>query len=237
MNIKINQLAVKASVKPEKREELIRSQTQMILRTASSACHHYVTQSDDEWSVALNAFSRAIDAYSEEEGDFLPFAQMLIKRDLIDYYRSQKKYDHEVLVPSHVLEGNGDPEEDTENIYLAVVNSSHETADTRLRDEILAINELLSRYGFRFYDLTECSPQQDKTRMECRQAIRTVLADQALYSLLEKKRKLPIRALSNASGVSRKTLDRYRKYIIMAALVLCGDYPYLAEYLRFVREV
>ena len=41
---------------------------------------------------------------------------------------------------------------------------------------------------------------------------------------------------SRLSGVSRKTLDRYRKYIIMAALVLSDDYPQIAEYLKFVKE-
>ena len=47
---------------------------------------------------------------------------------------------------------------------------------------------------------------------------------------------LPVKALAAASGISRKTLDRYRKYIIMAVLVLDGDYPQLAEYLKFVKE-
>jgi RNA polymerase sigma factor len=42
--------------------------------------------------------------------------------------------------------------------------------------------------------------------------------------------------LYRLSGVSRKTLDRYRKYIIMAALILSDDYPQIAEYLKFVKE-
>ena len=42
--------------------------------------------------------------------------------------------------------------------------------------------------------------------------------------------------LYKLSGVSRKTLDRYRKYIIMAALILSDDYPQLAGYLKFVKE-
>ena len=55
-------------------------------------------------------------------------------------------------------------------------------------------------------------------------------------ALLEKSRKLPIRALASGSGVSRKVLDRYRKYIIMAVLILNGEYPKLSEYLKFVRK-
>ncbi len=233
----INQFAITSARDERKREELIRSYEQTILRTASSVCHRYVSKSDDEWSLALCAFSKAIDIYEADKGDFLPFAQMLIKRDLIDYYRSQKNTLREVSVAPHVLEGGGEPEEDTEGVYLAVVKSSKDANDHSLRDEIVAVNGLLENYGFRFFDLTECSPQQDKTRRECAKAIRLMLTDSSLFSSLESSKKLPIKALAAASSVSRKTLDRYRKYIIMAVLILDGDYPQLAEYLKFVKEV
>ena len=236
MTATINQLALSAARNEQRREELIRAQERTILRTASAACRRFVSRSDDEWSVALCAFSRAVDVYDEAKGDFLPFAQMLIKRELIDYFRAQKSVLREVSVAPHVLESGGEPEEDPSGVYLAVVKSSREASDHSLRDEILAANELLSDYGFRFFDLTECSPQQEKTQKECAVAIRTVLTDSALFAAMEKTRKLPIKALAAASGVSRKTLDRYRKYIIMAVLILDGDYPQLAEYLKFVKE-
>ena len=236
MTATINQLALSAARNEQRREELIRAQERTILRTASAACRRFVSRSDDEWSVALCAFSRAVDVYDEAKGDFLPFAQMLIKRELIDYFRAQKSVLREVSVAPHVLEGGGEPEEDPSGVYLAVVKSSREASDHSLREEILAANELLSTYGFRFFDLTECSPQQDKTRKECAVAIRFMLTDSALFSSLGKSRKLPIKALAAASGVSRKTLDRYRKYILMAVLILDGDYPQLAEYLKFVKE-
>ena len=233
----IDQLALFAAGNETRREELINRQETWILRTASAVSHRFVSKSDDEWSVALGAFSRAIDLYSPEKGAFLPFAQTLIKRELIDDYRLQKKTSHEIPVAPHVLAGDGEPAEDTEGVYLAVIKSSREAADDSLRDEIVAANEMLSAYGFRFFDLTECSPQQDKTRKDCAQAIRTVLTDSALFDSLEKSRKLPVKALATASGISRKTLDRYRKYIIMAVLILDGDYPQIAEYLKFVKEV
>ena len=237
MSNTINQTALRAACDERAREELIRGQEEMILRTAATVCRHFVSRSDDEWSVALGAFSRAIDVYDEEKGDFLPFAQMLIRRDLIDWFRSQQKTGCELSVSPHVLEGGGDAEEDTEGAYLAVVRSSREASDHSLRDEILAANEMLEGYGFRFFDLTQCSPQQEKTRRECAAAVRGLLRDPPLLvSLLRLNRKLPMTELYRLCGVSRKTLDRYRKYIIMAALILSDDYPQLAEYLKFVRE-
>ena len=53
-----------------------------------------------------------------------------------------------------------------------------------MKDEITAANEMLEEYGFRFFDLTECSPQQDKTRRECAKAARYML-DQYPPELIE----------------------------------------------------
>ena len=84
MDNAVNALALRAVEDRQVREELIREHEALILRTASVACRRFVTRSDDEWSIALWAFSRAVDDYSPTRGDFLPFAATLIRRDLID---------------------------------------------------------------------------------------------------------------------------------------------------------
>ncbi len=237
MEQEVNALALRASGDERVREQLIRDNEQLILRTASAVTRRYIGKSDDEWAVALYAFSRAIDLYDSSKGDFLPFSQMVIRRELVDAYRAQARHAPEMTVAPHVLDGDGDPEEDPEHVYLAVVRDSVDASDHSLHDEIVAANAMLGTYGFRFFDLTECSPRQEKTRRECAAAIRGLLRDPPLLvELLRQNKKLPIAELQRLSGVSRKTLDRYRKYIIMAALVLSEDYPQLAEYLKFVKE-
>ena len=239
MSKSINDLAVAAAGSETAREDFICQQEQLILKTASGASYRYITKSDDEWSVALSAFSNAIDSYDPSRGDFLPFAQMLVKRALIDYHRREASHLTEISTSPFVLEGLDDAENESDldrSVYLAVADQSSAAADRSLQDEIMAANEMLMRYGFRFFDLTECSPQQDKTRQECAKAIRFVLSRPDLLNELEKNKKLPIRTVAVGSEVSKKTLDRYRKYIIMAVLILNGDYPQLSEYLKFVRK-
>ena len=236
MRDSVNTAAFAASCDARKREDLILSQEQTILRTASLVCNRFITRQDDEWSVALSAFNRAIDTYDSEKGDFLPFAQMLIRRSLIDYFRSSKSSQSEVLVAPHIMEGNGEPGEDKDGVYLAVVSASTARSSNGLRDEIISMNEKMRAFGFRFFDLTDCSPRQEKTKQECAVAVRQMLSRSELLSELEKTHRLPIRPLSASSGVPRKTLDRYRKYLIMAVLVLSGDYPFLQEYLKFMKE-
>ena len=237
MQQSVNASALRASKDERAREQLIREHEQTILRTASAVSRRYIGKSDDEWSVALCAFSHAIDLYDETKGDFLPFAQMLIRRELVDAYRADARHAAELNVAPQVLDGSAEPEEDEESVYLAVVRDSVEAADRSLHDEIVAANAMLMEYGFRFFDLTECSPRQEKTRQECAAAVRGLLKDPPLLvSLLRQNRKLPASELHRLSGISRKTLDRYRKYIIMAALILSDDYPQLADYLKFVKE-
>ena len=233
----VNDAALRAKDNARAREELIQANEQTILRTAAAVSRHYVGRSDDEWSVALCAFNRAIDLYDGTKGDFLPFAQMLIRRELVDAWRQEARHAPEMSVAPEVFDGSSDPDEDDGSVYLAVVRESMEASQRSLHDEIVAANAMLEEYGFRFFDLTECSPQQEKTRRECAIAIRGLLRDPPLLvSLLRQNRKLPMAELYKLSGVSRKTLDRYRKYIIMAALILSDDYPQLAGYLKFVKE-
>ena len=237
MSNSINELALAAKTDESQREALIQSHENLILKTASRASFRYITKSDDEWSVALCAFSDAIDKYQPEQGSFLPFSQMLMKRALIDYHRGTASHLTEISTSPFVLEGTDEePDEWEKSVYLAVVEQSREGAERSLQEEITAANEMLQQYGFRFFDLTDCSPQQDKTKQECAKAIRYVLAQSGLLKELEKTRKLPIRAVAAGSGVSKKVLDRYRKYLIMAILILNGEYPQLSEYLKFVRK-
>ena len=239
MSNSINDLAAASADSESVREDFIRQQEQLILKTASHASYRYITKSDDEWAVALSAFSDAIDRYDLSRGDFLPFAQMLIKRALIDYHRSASSHLTEISTSPFVLEGIDEADDESEldrSAYLAVVDQSRAAADRSLQDEILAANEMLQQYGFRFFDLTDCSPQQEKTKQECAKAVRYVLSQPDLLYELEKSRKLPIRAVTKGSDISKKTLDRYRKYIIMAILILNGDYPQLSDYLKFVRK-
>ena len=217
------------------REKLIQINRQAILRSASSAAKRYVTESDDEWSVALYAFSRAVDVYTPEKGEFLPFAQMLIHRSLIDYYRSEARHEPEFSVAPEVMEGNGE-EEETDPVYLAVAEASMQEEERTLREEILEANELFSSFGFSFYDLTACSPKQEKTRRECVLAVRYMMNPRERAEDFKRTARLPIREIRKATGVSVKTLDRYRKYLVAVIILLTGDFPHLAEYLKPFRE-
>ena len=221
-------------------EALIGERKDWILKCASGTVHHYVTDSDDAWSVALWAFHEAVRFYQPGKGNFLSFADMVIRRRLTDYMRSEGRREGELPVEPASFEGRVDRETGRAvdfQVREAVAEvSSRIDAAAQAREEIAAVQEILSAYGFSLFDLAECSPKAAKTRKACAQAVRTLLDTGGLMDALHRTRALPMKELVRASGVSKKILDRHRRYIIAVAEILYGEYPLVREYLTFIRE-
>ena len=236
----MNDRAEAAKTNIQLKENFIRDSEQTILKIASKVSGKYITRSDDEWSVALLAFDKAIDTYSKDKGDFQSYAGVLVKRALIDHFRSGKRFQNEIPVSHEVLAGEGDPEENSE-VHRAVSRDSSDEQDVldrewNLKDEILEVNKILNGYGFSFRDLIKCSPKAKKTKTECARAITCILDNEEILSTVIEYRRLPIREITEETGVKNKLLDRYRRYIIMAVVILNGEYPLLADYLQYVRK-
>lgn len=221
--------ATRAAADERLREELIRRQEKNILRIASGIKHRFVTKSDDEWSIALFAFSRAIDTYQAEKGAFLSYAERLIRNSLIDSSRAEARRACEIAVPPDAFEG--EDEEENAPVRYVVVQNSVRAADSRLKEEILAVNEALRAFGFGFYELTDCSPAREKTRKDCRAAAAAILDSPRELERLFSTRRLPARLALERTRVPEKTLEKYRRYIIALVVILSGDYPLLTGYL------
>ena len=96
--------------------------------------------------------------------------------------------------------------------------------------------KILKKYGFSFKDLKDCSPKAGKTKKECAKAITFLLDHEEPLNTVIEYMRLPIKEIMEATGVKNKLLDRYRRYIIMAVVILNGEYPLLADYLQYVRK-
>ncbi len=225
-------------------ETFIEKSGQFILFQAFKAVHHFVSTSDDEWSVALIAFNEAIRTWDEEKGPFKPFASLVIKRRLVDHLQSEKRHAAEVSVEPYAL--NGDYEEDEDSVNSRVRQTTYEVAGyadegstpgtSATADEIEAVQQLLQPYGFSFYDLTACSPKAEKTKNSCAKAVRGILASEELAASMRKDRALPMKKLTELTGIDRKILERHRRYIIAAAEILSGDFPVMASYMKNITD-
>jgi RNA polymerase sigma factor len=224
------------------RNQFIHRYHPYILKTTSRFFRRYIDpQRDDEFSVALAAFDEAITQYSSDGGRlFLGFAETVITRRLIDYVRQEKK--HAASVPYSAFDTESDdgdaPMNRIEVSQALEVYSQQQSADER-RMEINSLTKELSVFGITFADLVDHSPRHQDSRRTLLAMGKRLALNENLFRALRDKRQLPIKELYTNESVSRKTIERHRKYLIAISLIAHGAYPYLQEYIgldRFGKE-
>ncbi|RFU63502.1 RNA polymerase sigma factor SigI [Peribacillus glennii] len=213
------------------RNQLISSFKPFIAKTVSSVCRRYINESDDEFSIGLIAFNEAIDKYTPEKGSsLLAFAETLVKRRVIDYLRSQSRNKDLILDLSLENEGNSAQE------YLEAEKSMQEyeklKETEKRREEIMRYQKQLSEFEVTFADLAENSPKHADAREGAVSIAKLLVGDPELNEILFTKKRLPIKQLEAKVNVSRKTIERNRKYIIAVSIILNGDFLYLHEYIK-----
>ncbi|MEG2138203.1 MAG: RNA polymerase subunit sigma, partial [Oscillospiraceae bacterium] len=197
---------------------------------------HYITDSDDEWSVALSAFGEALMGYSDGEGSFLGFAKLVIRRRLYDYFDANQKFRSEISVAPSVFSGEEEDDESVTEVTLQVKNQLVYERDTTAADEIAAANDAFAPYGFTFFDLTECSPKAEKTKEACAKAAVFMLKSPILVNEMRLTKQLPIKMIENNTRLPQNFIKKHRKYIIAVVELLSGEYPHLADYLAVIRK-
>ncbi len=218
------------------REKIIKGFRPLVIKTASSLSGRYIdTARDDEISIGMLAVNQAIDTFKPQEGtSFFSYAEIIIKRRLIDYYRKEKRLSQ--AVPFSSLGRN----EEEENNYkldqiehnLALSEFQKKQEETERREEIKRYTKKLKDFGIGFTDLVASSPRHEDARLRALEVARVIAARNDLKDYLEIKRELPLKQIEELVSVSRKTLERQRKYIIAMVIAICGEFYYLKEYLK-----
>jgi RNA polymerase sigma factor len=217
--------------------EIIDSYKPFIAKNVSAVCKRYIYETDDEFSIGLIAFNEAIEKYSPERGSsLLSFAEVIIKRRVIDYIRKQTKNQHVSIDLTY-------SSFEEESAGMVIVNElsleeyKKKSDDELRRDEIIRFQALLNSFDLSFSDLVENSPKHADARENAILVARQLVGNEELKSFLIEKKRLPIKQLEKMVNVSRKTIERNRKYIIAIALILSSDYVYLNDYLKGVLEI
>lgn len=216
------------------REKLLQDYRPFYLRVASNCCRKYlVLGRDDEASIAMIAFNEAIDSFDRSGGaSFLSFAEIVVKRRMVDYFRRQSKRAEEIPLSTFETDENEEGVlQKIESKEAHTVLQIQEETEQR-REEIFRLDQLLSHYGIRFSELVKISPRHQDARDRALQVAKALISDPELLGYLTRKKSLPLKELEARVKVSRKTLERQRKYIITLALILIGDFYHLQEYLN-----
>ena len=107
-------------------EYLIEKYMAFLIKTVSGFTGHYVSvENDEEFDIALMAFTEAIEKYQPEKGVFLAFAKLVIISRLKNYVEKEKKHEKVISLDALYEEGQDFQAAETE------------TADDNLQQEIL----------------------------------------------------------------------------------------------------
>jgi len=217
----------------EARNQLLKDYIPFVAKCASQATGRYIRRgSDDEFSVALTAFNEAIERYDLDRGtSFLGFADTVIKRRLIDYFRSKQANQKDLPLSDFEVE---DDEENVIN-YVEIQKSVEEhrkqvESDAR-KEEIIRFTMMLSDFDISMEELVDISPKHQDARVNAIEVAKIIAAQPELSEYLLSKRSLPLKLLMSHVAVSRKTIERQRKYIIAVSLILIGEFDMLQEYI------
>jgi RNA polymerase sigma factor len=213
--------------------DLLHSYKPFMKKTASFVCKRYIKEQDDEFSIAMFAFYEAIKHFDpNKNASFLTFAHLLIRRKLIDYIRKDARRKEFTL-------GQDSNEYEEEQDAFTSLESSHSfeqfTAEQQAaerRIQIVAYEELLKPFGLTFQELVKVSPSHEDTRQTAIQIAQIIAETDDFYEAFIIKKRLPIKELEDLVSVSRKTIERQRKYIVAIVILLKSDLHYLKDYLK-----
>lgn len=203
--------------------DLISDYKNFISSCAQKTLGRYVTDQDDEMSIAMLAFHEAIQKYEMQKGSFLNFAHIIIKNRIIDYIRKEHKNTNSI--PFSNLEKVDDDGNTIEFDIEAPINNSF---DIKHELEVLSIE--LRQFDITYFELTKVTPKSKKTKLACQKVIEFILNHPIMISELKTKKYLPIKLIMETVSIDRKIIERHRKYIIAVVIILSGQYDLIAEY-------
>ena len=191
----------------------------------------YISDQSELTSVGMLAFKEAVDNYDFDKGSFYGYSNLVIKSRLIDYFRKEARhYDHEKTI----LDESYDSDNVMESLEARKAMEEYYSQEKArfLRDEIISFNTELKKYGIKMKELEKLSPKKKELRSKYRAAAERIAKDEGLLNRLQEMKRLPVSIIMEKHGLNRKQVDRARKYIVALILIKCGDYEYLAEYIK-----
>lgn len=186
----------------EQRNEFIKDYLPFVLKSVSKTTGYYVhTEDSDEFCIGLEAFDEAIDRYQPSKGNFIGFADMVIRSRVTDYMRKEWKYNKEVNYDDQVL--------------LKVQTK----VDEDLLLEIQSFKDRLLYFGITLDELTEMGPKHKVTRLEVTELSKNIAEDEPISHKLYRTKKLPMAEIVLRFSTTKKRLKSYRSYIIGVVVV------------------
>lgn len=211
----------------EDKNDLIQEYIPFIKKILSNQLGRYIEiENNDAFSTGLIAFNEAIEKYDEKRGNFLTFASMVIKSRLIDQLRSESRRSREVYMSQLKLD---DDEDGNYMENIMAIESFEAGIETKL--DMATLVENMKDFGVSLEDLIEEAPKHRDTRTTAINIGKYVFENVHLRERFLRTQNLPTSDLMRDLNISKKVVQRSRKFIIAIILILNSDLDTLKEYI------
>lgn len=212
------------------KEEFIRNYTPFIIKTVAKITGKYVDiENSEEYSIALIAFDEAIDCFDGNKNkSFLGFSDLVINRRLIDHLRKKRKHKNVYPFTYFDCESNNDFKER----YMPE-DSEARFDNIEIKEEIIFFKEKLSEFGITLEKLAKSMPKHKDSKKLCLGIAKIIANDSNMYSKLIRTKNIPMANLMKLVDVHRVTIERNRKFIIAASLIINSGLEVIKSYLQF----
>lgn len=227
----INELVFEAQRDSGKLNKLIEDSQPLIKRCISQIRETKQSQ-EDALTIAMMTFANCIKMYQVEKGSFLAFVFTAIRNRLIDDYRSEQRF---TAIHLPYIEENAASNEWEEK--LSVANYQDQQQKVTLQYEIQELSEILSTWNTSFTELSKICPKQKRTRSRCEYVVTALIENKEWKKQLIEKHRMPTKDIFSRYGISKKFLEKYKKYIVVLCIIRSGDYPMLKAFLPTTMEV
>lgn len=230
----INERVMGIKLNSDEKNAFIEEYKPFIAAAVEKTTGRYVSYGyDEELSIGLMAFDEAIVHYDREKGNFLSFAQNIIRRRLIDYYRKEKKHQSVTYISEYTTD-----EADGEEVFEQVIAASEaqekyyrEEINQLRRQELVQLKEELFNWGLEFSEVAKSSPKHTSTKSSYLDIVKYIIDRPELVAKIKEKKYLPIADIEEGVKLPRKTIERSRNYVVAAMLILTGDYYCIREFI------
>ncbi|AEV68696.1 RNA polymerase sigma-I factor [Acetivibrio clariflavus] len=211
------------------KEKFIEDYIPFILKVVSSFYSSKIVdmKNSDEYSIGLMAFDEAIEKYDSTKGkSFIKFAEMVIKRRMVDYFRKisavcQKE------IPFSYFEN----ENEFEN-HINPFGAGNELDRYELICELKDFSKQLKDFGLNIENLPDYMPKHKDSKQICIGIAKKIVENKVIYDKLKNKKYFYMKELSKIIDVHPKTVERNREFIICLCLIYGNDYRNFKKYLN-----
>jgi len=187
-------------------------------------------QHEEMFSVAMLAFYEAIKHYNPQKGHFFSFANRVVSDRLIDYLRKACAHKNRIVPLEDEVESDEDERRLVASEEIAISKYNSDCRQELLLDEIKQFTSELSSWGITMDSLAKQSPKHKKLRETYKQVVSKIVETPDILQTIQLKRYFPIKAISEVTSLSLKSLEHARAFILASLIIKTGDYQFLADY-------